>query len=151
MDYVFPKIVFTAKLSTMSLKTFVWAFVLALATGSVSAQDLISPEQLAAAEKIFDLQFTPVKRDSIMSGLTDHLHLFQYMHQQDLPNDLSMSLSFDPVLPGVQFGHVQKQLPWDRKGAMGAGGGECWRGWWGEWSCRERARCWYGWWGEPPC
>ncbi|HMH22143.1 MAG TPA: amidase, partial [Puia sp.] len=97
----------------MSLKSLFYALLLVLGTEVVNAQDPITPEQLAASEKIFDLQFTPVKRDSIMSGLNDHLHLFQYMHQANLPNDLSMSLSFDPVLPGMHFSRVQKPLSWN--------------------------------------
>jgi len=97
----------------MRHKSLFRVFLPVLIAGAVHAQDPISQEQLTATEKIFDLQFTPVKRDSIMSGLSDHLHLFQYMHQLDLPNDLAMSLSFDPVLPGIHFSKVQNPLSWD--------------------------------------
>ncbi len=70
-------------------------------------------DQLTGAEKMYDLRFTPVKRDSILSGLSSNLHLYQYMHQQDLPNALPMSLSFDPVLPGMHFEKQQKPLEWN--------------------------------------
>lgn len=79
----------------------------------VRAQDSPGRDQLIGAEKMYDLQFTPVKRDSILSGLDSNLHFYRYLHQQDLPNALPMSLSFDPVLPGMHFGRQQLPLSWN--------------------------------------
>jgi Asp-tRNA(Asn)/Glu-tRNA(Gln) amidotransferase A subunit family amidase len=84
--------------------------LLSLAISQLSAQDTVLPGQLIGAEKMYDLQFSPAKRDSILDGLTDKLHFYQYLHHQDLPNDLPMSLSFDPVLPGMQLGPSGMQL-----------------------------------------
>jgi hypothetical protein len=77
------------------------------------AQDSIGMDQLIGAEKMVDLQFTPAKRDSIISGLVSNLHLYQYMHRQDLPNAVPMSLSFDPTLPGMHFERRQRPLEWN--------------------------------------
>jgi Asp-tRNA(Asn)/Glu-tRNA(Gln) amidotransferase A subunit family amidase len=77
------------------------------------AQDTIGLDQLKGAEKMYDLQFSSPKRDSILSGLTDRLHLYQYLHQQDLPNDLPLSLSFDPLLPGMHADTRQAPIHWD--------------------------------------
>jgi Asp-tRNA(Asn)/Glu-tRNA(Gln) amidotransferase A subunit family amidase len=77
------------------------------------ARDSSRLGQLVGAEKLFDLQFSAVKRDSILSGLETNLHLYQYLHQTDLPNDLPMSLAFDPVLPNMHFARQQKPLPWN--------------------------------------
>jgi len=85
---------------------------LALAGHPLFAQDPVRPDQLTAAEKMIDLQFTPVKRDSMLSGLTNNLSFYQYLHKQDLPNDLPLSLSFSPVLPGMHFKEQQKPLQW---------------------------------------
>src|ERR1700744_730311 len=80
---------------------------------SLPAQDSIRPADLQAAEKLFDVHFTPVKEDSILSGLVDHLHLYQYLHEHDLYNDVPMSLSFDPLLPGTPYDRKQKTLQWN--------------------------------------
>ena len=80
---------------------------------SVAAQDSAGLPELKAAEKLFDLQFSPVKEDSILSGLADHLHLYQYLHTQELYNDVALSLSFDPLLPGTFYDQKQKPLVWE--------------------------------------
>jgi Asp-tRNA(Asn)/Glu-tRNA(Gln) amidotransferase A subunit family amidase len=82
-------------------------------TAAPEQRDTVVLEQLRGAEKMFGLQFSPAKRDSILSGLTDKLHLYQYLHQQDLPNDLPMSLSFNPVLPGRRPQAQQSPIHWN--------------------------------------
>ena len=112
----------------MSNKRFIW-ILFALAGGSLSAQDstragatvaheTIGLGPLAAAEGMYDLQFTPVKRDSILSGLEGNLHLYQYLHQHDLPNDVSLSLSFDPLLPGTPYERQQRPIRWNIPGEV---------------------------------
>lgn len=76
-------------------------------------QDSVRPQQLLEAERMFDIRFTPLKRDSILSGATNNLQLYQYMHRQDLPNNLPMSLAFDPVLPGMHFDKQQIPIAWN--------------------------------------
>jgi Asp-tRNA(Asn)/Glu-tRNA(Gln) amidotransferase A subunit family amidase len=87
--------------------------MLALAPAPSSAQDSVGLRSLEGAEKMYDLQFSPVKRDSILSGLGDHLHLYQYLHQHDLPNDVAFSLSFDPLLPGTPYERQQRPIHWN--------------------------------------
>jgi Asp-tRNA(Asn)/Glu-tRNA(Gln) amidotransferase A subunit family amidase len=79
---------------------------------SAAAQDSISIQQEKGAEKMYDLQFSDIKRDSIVSGLSDNLKTYQYLHEQDLPNNIPMSLSFDPVLPGMHFNTKQQPISW---------------------------------------
>ncbi len=99
--------------------TFVLFLPFTLALQSAWAQDTVRMDELTGAERMYDLQFTPVKRDSILSGLNSNLHLYQYMHRQDLPNALPMSLSFDPVLPGMHFERQQKPLEWNIPAGVG--------------------------------
>jgi Asp-tRNA(Asn)/Glu-tRNA(Gln) amidotransferase A subunit family amidase len=82
-------------------------------SGTVVPRDSIGLNSLRGAEQMFDLQFSSVKRDSILSGLEDHLHLYQYLHRQDLANDSPYSLSFDPVLPGMHRELHQKSIHWN--------------------------------------
>ncbi|HEV9038339.1 MAG TPA: amidase family protein, partial [Puia sp.] len=87
--------------------------VFILTAGSLHAQDPIGLSDLRSAEKLFGLHFTPVKEDSILSGLDDHLRLYQYLHEHDLYNDVPLSLSFDPLLPGTPYDRKQAPLQWD--------------------------------------
>ena len=95
------------------MKKYCAALVAIWITGALRAQDPIGIPDLRAAEKLFGLHFTPVKEDSILSGLDDHLHLYQYLHEHDLYNDVPLSLSFDPLLPGTHYERKQLPLQWD--------------------------------------
>jgi Asp-tRNA(Asn)/Glu-tRNA(Gln) amidotransferase A subunit family amidase len=85
---------------------------LALRTGPLHAQDSIAMADLRAAEKLLDLRFTSIKEDSILSGLTDHLQLYQYLHKQELYNDVPLSIAFSPLLPGTAYERTQRPLQW---------------------------------------
>jgi len=113
---------FISNLTLLNVKTamffrFSLAFILLTSmltgiTDTLSAQDSASLPDLIATEKLFDLQFTAVKRDSILSGLEANLHLYQYLHQHDLYNDVPLSLNFDPLLSGTPYELKQKPIPW---------------------------------------
>jgi len=78
----------------------------------LAAQDSIGVTDLISAEKLFDLKFTAVKRDSILSGLEDHRQLYRYEHSQNLPNNVPLSLGFDPLLPGTPYERHQRPIQW---------------------------------------
>ena len=80
---------------------------------AATARDTTLLPNLIAAEKLFDLQFTPAKRDSILSGLDNNLHLYQYLHQHNLYNDVPLSLGFDPLLAGTHYDLRQKPISWN--------------------------------------
>ncbi|HEY4065047.1 MAG TPA: amidase [Puia sp.] len=86
-----------------------------LIKGGLFAQDTSA---IIGAEKMFDLQFSPAKRDSILGGLKDNLRLYQYLHQHDLPNDVPLSLGFDPLLPGTQYERQQRPIHWNIPGEV---------------------------------
>ncbi len=75
----------------------------------VSAQDSVTLSQIAGAEKMFGLSFTEAKRDSMTGILSDKLKTYNYLHAQDLSNDLPFPLWFDPILPGMIV--PRKQMP----------------------------------------
>lgn len=97
----------------MRAHKYLAAIVFLLISFSLTAQESIGLPELQAAEKLFDLHFTPVKEDSILSGLTDHLQLYRYLHEHDLYNDVPLSLSFDPLLAGTPYDRKQLALHWD--------------------------------------
>src|SRR5579862_2063446 len=82
----------------------------------VFAQDSVSSVQIASAEKMFDLDFTPAKRDSILSAASDNLRLYHYLHQNSLSNDIPLPLWYDPVLPGKHFSNQQLPVKWNIPG-----------------------------------
>jgi Asp-tRNA(Asn)/Glu-tRNA(Gln) amidotransferase A subunit family amidase len=80
---------------------------------SLAAQDSIGLPELQAAERLFDLHFTPAKEDSILGSLVDRLHLYQYLHEHNLYNDVPLSLGFDALLPGAPYDRKQIALHWN--------------------------------------
>ncbi len=74
-----------------------------------SAQDSITRSQIAVAEKMYGLSFSETKRDSMSGYLTDNLKTYQYVHSQELPNDIPLPLWFNPLLPGMAV--PIKQMP----------------------------------------
>src|ERR1700676_3208279 len=68
---------------------------------SASAQDTVTLLQIANSEKMADLSFSQVKRDSMTGILTDRLKTYRYLHAQNLSNDIPLPMWFNPVLPGM--------------------------------------------------
>lgn len=97
----------------MRVQKYLVAIAFLLPSFSTFAQDSITTPDIRAAEKLFDLRFTPVKEDSILSGLVDHLHLYQFLHEHDLYNSVPLSLGFDPLLPGTPYDRKQIELHWN--------------------------------------
>ncbi|MBS1602260.1 MAG: amidase [Bacteroidetes bacterium] len=75
--------------------------------------DSVRLTQLIGAEQLFDLSFTPAKRDSILSGLEDHLRIYRHLHEHFLRNDIPMSLGFDPLIPGTPYERRQQTISWN--------------------------------------
>jgi len=74
-----------------------------------SAQDTVTMSQLVGTEKMFDLDFTQPKRDSMISALTDKLKTYRYLHAQNLNNDVAYPLWYSPLIPGMVV--PKKQMP----------------------------------------
>ena len=79
------------------------------------AQDSVTRSQIASAEKMFGLSFTEAKKDSMTGILTDNLKTYNYIHSQELANDVPLPLWFDPLLPSmtvsVKQNPVQFNIP----------------------------------------
>ncbi|MBC7722004.1 MAG: amidase [Pedobacter sp.] len=75
---------------------------------SVSAQQTVTKADIVTAEKMFDLSFTQVKRDSMLSVLSDRIKTYNYFHKNNLSNDVAFPLWYNPVLPNMTV--PKKQL-----------------------------------------
>src|SRR5712671_3103449 len=73
------------------------------------AQDTVTNSQVASTEKMFGLNFTDAKRDSMTGILKDRVKTYHYLHAQNLSNDMPLPLWYSPVLPGMAVPH--KQIP----------------------------------------
>jgi len=77
--------------------------------GRLMAQGTVSRDQVSSAEKLYDLQFSDVKRDSTLDGLARNTKTYAYFHSLNLKNDAPLPLYFNVLLPN-QF-VPKKQLP----------------------------------------
>src|SRR5436190_22969561 len=76
---------------------------------SADAQDTVTNSQVASTEKMFGLNFTGAKRDSMTGILKDRVKTYHYVQAQNLSNDMPLPLWYSPVLPGMVVPH--KQIP----------------------------------------
>jgi Asp-tRNA(Asn)/Glu-tRNA(Gln) amidotransferase A subunit family amidase len=90
------------------MKKFLLAIFL-ISFESGIAQDSVTNTQVIGAEKMFGLNFTQPKRDSMMGGLNDRVKTYNYLHAQNISNDLPFPLWYSPLIPGMVVPH--KQLP----------------------------------------
>lgn len=91
---------------------------------NASAQDSVTRSQIETAEKMSGLSFSQIKRDSMTGILTDKLKTYNYLHAQNLRNDMPFPLWYNPILPGMIVPRTQMpvhfiipdqvQLPADR-------------------------------------
>ena len=93
-------------------KTSVIAFLLFFSQVLYS-QDKITIDEIANAVKMYDLNFTPAKRDSMINQLNTNLQYYRYLHTFNLPNSVPLPLWFDPVLPEMHFTTTQNKIDWN--------------------------------------
>ena len=70
----------------------------------------ITPEDLSAAERVSDMEFTPDERKLVLEGLPLVLALYQRRRAVELPPALAPALRFDPRLPGLELPSEQRPL-----------------------------------------
>ena len=89
------------KVSTFLQTILSCSFFMAV-TLTTHAQE-ISVSEIASAEKMAGLQFTPAQRDSMVNQLNYNLKIYQYLHGFDVQNSVPLPQWFDPVLPQMVF------------------------------------------------
>lgn len=101
----------------MALKTFVLRIVLIFFLVSshsiIYSQNNITAAQIENLEKMYDLHFTPAKRDSMTDQLKTFFQYYRYLHSFNMPNSVPLPQWFDPVLPGMNFDPKQNKLHWN--------------------------------------
>lgn len=67
---------------------------------------------MAAAARIFDLEFTQQELDSMYEGIQENLANYRLMHKQKLSNSVPMSLWQSPLLPGIRIDTEKDNIRW---------------------------------------
>ena len=91
--------------------------VFILLGGLAKAQDPGKPStsktaDMAAAARIFDLQFTQQELDTMYDGIQENLANYRLMHRQKLANSVPMSLWQSPLLPGMTVNQGKDNIRW---------------------------------------
>lgn len=67
---------------------------------------------MAAAARLFDLQFTQQELDTMYDGIQENLANYRLMHRQKLANSVPLSLWQSPLLPGMMVNQGKDNIRW---------------------------------------
>ena len=70
----------------------------------------VTRDVVASAEKLFGLNFTDVKRDSMLDGLKDQLASYQNIRKVELANSTPPAITFNPIPIGMKFESARKEF-----------------------------------------
>lgn len=70
----------------------------------------ITPEILAAAEKLNGLEFTDEERELMLDNVNDRLKAYDALREIAIDNSITPALGFEPRLPGMTFDTEQKPI-----------------------------------------
>lgn len=96
-----------------SIKTVVFLALIFCLQVKSNAQEKISMNQIAVAEKLTGLSFSPQERDSMTDQLNANLLYYRYIHSFNLNNNVPIPQWFDPVLPQMSFSTKQDKINWN--------------------------------------
>ena len=76
--------------------------ILLLSAGFVGGKMMadISPENIANAEILIGLEFSPVERDSMNRNLTNYRTSYETMRKQPITNSVAPAIGFNPLPHG---------------------------------------------------
>jgi Asp-tRNA(Asn)/Glu-tRNA(Gln) amidotransferase A subunit family amidase len=83
--------------------TGISCFLLGTLFQSDVTKNPITRDIIANAEKVIGIEFTDVKRDSMIDALGDQLKNYRNIRAQSLPNDIPPAFLFNPIPAGFKF------------------------------------------------
>ncbi len=90
------------KLGILTAGVLIGIFVMALLRIHDDHDHAVQTSVIAAAEKLFGLEFTPAHRDSMLTGVRNNLQGYKTLREHPVPNDLWPSLQFNPIPRGFE-------------------------------------------------
>jgi Asp-tRNA(Asn)/Glu-tRNA(Gln) amidotransferase A subunit family amidase len=83
----------------------------------VNAAESVSTNEISAAEKILGIEFTPKEREMMVRDLNNRVGTYESLRKENIPNDLPLSLVFNPLPLGFKVESDAKRTHWKpRKG-----------------------------------
>ncbi len=79
---------------------------------AASAQDSLTLNDIAAAERLMGLKFKPAERDSLFDEVKVNRKEYQKMRKYQLDNSIPLSTWQSPMLPGMKFNMKQAPVSW---------------------------------------
>ena len=79
---------------------------------ATSAQDSLTLNDIAAAERLMGLKFKPAERDSLFDDVKVNRKEYQKMRKYQLDNSIPLSTWQSPMLPGMKFNMKQAPVSW---------------------------------------
>lgn len=76
------------------------SFLLGAFIASNDPKKPITSDMVEVASRIFDLEFTPAERDSMLDNLNNARQNYEALRKIDLPNDIAPALYFNPLPAG---------------------------------------------------
>lgn len=70
----------------------------------------LTREMIASAEKLFGLNFSDAKRDSMLEGLKDQLTNYQNLRKVALPNNIPPAITLNPIPVGMKFETARRKF-----------------------------------------
>lgn len=72
----------------------------------------ITPENIANAEVLIGLEFSPAERDSMNRNLTNYRSSYETMRKQPITNDVAPAIGFNPLPHGFVPNQIQEKSDW---------------------------------------
>lgn len=91
-------------------KIFIALFLLLLSVCNINAQDKITKENVANAEKIIGLEFTESERDSMLDALNEQLQNYLNIRKIKIDNSIPPAILFNPIPVGFKINNKQKKI-----------------------------------------
>ncbi|MDR3693509.1 amidase [Mucilaginibacter sp.] len=89
-------------------KTILTTVSIFMLTGALMAQN-VTKASIESTEKMYGLNFTDAKRDSMTDILSKNIKTYAFLHSRNFKNDVPLPLAFNVDLPGLIV--PKKQLP----------------------------------------
>jgi Asp-tRNA(Asn)/Glu-tRNA(Gln) amidotransferase A subunit family amidase len=95
-----------------------FSLVPSLASQTLSSSNPITREMVADAEKLIGLNFTDVKRDSMLEGLKEQLEDYGKIRGVPLKNSVPPAILFNPIPVGMKFETARKPFKMSEVGSV---------------------------------
>ena len=77
----------------------------------------ITTEDMARAERLFDIELTPEERERIVEDVNENVLYYRDLRERNLDNSVNLSLVFNPIPPGMVMAREKEPVKFSRLSA----------------------------------